>query len=472
MLGFLISFAGAWIPSPWLDEAATAHIISYPFADMAVLWQQTDAVFAPYYVFMSAWVSVTGVTPLWLRMPSLLAVGAGTAAMAAAGRSVGGRRAQLFYAAAFALLPRMTAMGIEARPYALSSMFMAFALLAVVKLRERSSIGYWLLLGASMIGAVGAHLFAALPVVGLVAVALILFRGRSRLALLVTSVVAGLVCLPLALAALPQQSQVSWIGDGGYNIADQALVESWFTSRWNIEPAGSEVALQYVAVAVAGIAALTIALALITGCPLPKDRLLVAAVPPALAVAVLWGISIAHEPMLLGRYFTSSSPFVAMLLAECIMVLRPYAKQILASLLVAGCIVLIVAQRQPYAKIPGYDYSFIASALHDQAENGDGLLIEPGVGSIDSARNAVDLYPQEFDRLVDIAQPERPPLGWVFASDPPVVDIAERAVPPRVWLVTKNEQDSAYAAQLNNLGFRPTSSSSGPAHTVTLWTQP
>lgn len=471
LVGFLISFAGAWVPSPWLDEAATAHIISYPLADMAELWQQTDAVFAPYYIFMDAWVTWTGVTPFWLRMPSLLAVGAGTAAMAAVGRDIGGPKAQLIYAACFALLPRVTAMGIEARPYALSAMFMAFTLLSVVKLRQTSCIPYWLLLGLSMVGAVGAHLFSVLPLVGLLGVAFILLSRKSRLTLLVTSAVAGLVCLPLVLVVLPQKSQLSWIAETSPNTADQALVEAWFTSRWNVHPTGIDVSLHNVAVAVAVVAALTVVIALTVCGPLPKDRLAIAAIPPALTMGVLWGVSLMHEPMLLGRYLTSSVPFFAMLLAECFMLLRPRAKQLMASLLVVGCIFLIAAQRQPYGKIPGYDYSSIASALHDQARSGDGLLIEPGLSPVDAASNAKYLYPQEFNRLVDIAQPRAAPLTHVFAADPPLIDISRRSLPSRIWLVTKIRQDSNYAAQLTGLGFTPTSSSSGPSHVVTLWIQ-
>jgi mannosyltransferase len=470
-LGFLVSFLGSWIPSPWLDEAATAHIISYPIVDMATLWQRTDAVFAPYYLFMNAWVTLTGVTPFWLRAPSLLAVGAGTAAMAAAGHDIGGRKAQLLYAGCFALLPRITAMGLEARPYALSAMFMAFALLVIVKLRRGRSALYWPLLGLSMVGTVGAQLFSVLPLLGLIAVAFIVFPARFRLPLLLTSAMAGISCVPLVIAALPQQSQVSWLADTGYNLADQALVEAWFTSRWNVNPTGIDVHLHVVAVTLSIIAALVISLALITARSLPKDRLAIAAIPPALTLAVLWGLSLAQEPMLLGRYFTSSAPFFAMLLAECLILLRPNARKVMACLLVAGCLFLIVAQRQPYAKIPGNDYSFIASALHEKARDGDGLLIEPGLGPVDAASNAKPLYPREFDRLVDIAEPQKAPLTHVFAADPPIADITQHSLPSRVWLVTKNHENSNYASQLTNLGFTAASSSNGPAHTVTLWTQ-
>lgn len=472
VLGFLISCAGAWVPSPWLDEVATAHISSYPIDEMAVLWQHTDAVFAPYYVFMNVWLTFTGISPFWLRLPSLLAVGAGTAAMAAAGHAVGGPKKQVLYAACFALLPRVTAMGVEARPYALSAMFMAFALLAVVQLRRKNSVWYWLLLGLSMVGTVSAHFFSALGLVGLIAVALVLFPRKSRLALLVVSMMAGVACLPLAIAAIPQQSQVSWIADSTPNLVDQALVEAWFTTRWNVNPSGTEIPLHYIAVALAVLAGLTVAMAVTAGRPLPKDRLAIAAIPPTVAVGILWTISLVQEPMLLGRYLTSSAPFIAMLLAECLVLLRPHVKRLMASLLVVGCVLLIVAQRQPYAKLPANDYSFVASVVHNQARAGDGLLLEPGLGLTDSARGAMATYPQEFNRLVDIVQPQKAPLAFVFPADPPLADITQSVLPSRVWLVTKVQQESNYGDQLRSVGYEPKSSSSGPGHTVTLWTQP
>ena len=473
-MGFLVAFTGSWIPSPWLDEAATAHIISYPISDMAQLWQQTDAVYAPYYVLMHFWVKLTGITPLALRMPSLLAVGVGTAAMAAAGRTMGGHRAQLLYALCFALLPRTAAMGIEARPYAISAMFMAIALLLVVKLRQGTSDFHFVLLGLAMLGAVSAQFFSLLPLVGLMMVAaVILSTRRSRIALLTTATLAGIACLPLGIAAVPQQSQVSWLGDGAYSIADQALVEAWFTSRWGLNPSDGVIPLHYIAVALSVVAGLAVIVALVVGRHLPKQRFALAVIPPAFAVAVLWGVSLVHAPVLLGRYLTSSTPFVAMLIAESLLLLRPYTKPLIASLLVIGCSLLIVSQRQPYAKIPGHDYAFIASALHAKAANGDGLLLEPGLGPVDSARNAIDLYPVEFGRLVDIAQPERPPLSFVFSSDPPVPNLgAMGPLPARIWLVAKSQQDSQYASQLNKLGFKSTSMSSGPLHVVTLWSRP
>lgn len=471
LLGFLVSFLGVWIPSPWLDEAATAHIVGYSLADMTELWRHIDGVFGPYYVAMHFWVKLTEITPFWLRFPSLLAVGVGTAAMAATGRALGGWKAQLAFALCFALLPRTTAMGIEARPYAMSAMFTALALFAVVKLRQGKSAWYWPLLGLSMIGAVSSHLFSALPLVGLLIVAVIVLPNKARIALVITSALAGLACLPLCILGIQQRHQVGWISTAPFNIADQVLVEAWFTSRVDPNPNGAFVPLHYIAVALSILTALTVLIALLAGRrPLPKTRLALAAAPLALVVGVLWGESVLHEPVLMGRYFTSSAPFFAMLVAECLMLLRPHAKQIMASLLAVGCIVLIVSQRQPDAKIPWNDFSFVASTVDAQASGGDGLLIEPSPNPTDTARSAIDLYPQDFSRLVDIAQPQTPPLTHPISVDTPVVDLSTRTpLPPRIWLVTEIRQAGAYATQLTSLGFRPASASSGPGHTVTLW---
>lgn len=474
LLGFLVSFAGSWIPSPWLDEAATAHIINYSVSDMAALWQHIDGVFSPYYLFMHFWVKVTGITPFWLRVPSLLSVGVGTAAMAATGRSTAGWKAQVLYGLCFALLPRTTAMGIEARPYAISAMFTALALLAVVKLHQRRSRWYWPLLGLSIVGAVSAHLFAVLPLIGLILVALIIFPKWGRLGLLATSALAGLACLPLATLGLREQQQVAWIAKAPFSIADQALVEAWFTSRVDPNPNGSFLPLHYVALALSIIAALTVVVALVSGRRrLPTVRLALGLVPPLVAVGLLWGDSVLTAPVLMGRYFTSSAPFIAMLLAECIMLLRPYIKLFVAALLAIGCLVLIVSQREPYAKIPWNDYSFIASTIHGQATTGDGLLMEPDAVPTNTARSAIDLYPRDFAPLVDIAQPQKAALNYPISVDPPIVDLSTRpSLPHRVWLVTALGQKSNYASQLTGLGFKPTSESSGPGHAVALWVRP
>jgi mannosyltransferase len=362
-------------------------------------------------------------------------------------------------------------MAIEARPYAFSAMFTALALFSVVKLHQRKSLWYSLLLGLAMIGAVSAHLFSALPLIGLIIVAFVVLPNGQRLAVAVSSFLAGLACLPLGILGVQQRHQVGWIASAPFNIADQALVEAWFTSRVDPNPNGDFIPLHYIAVALSVLAAATVVAPLLAGRrPLPMTRLALGAIPLVLAVGVLWGQSVLDEPVLMGRYFTSSAPFFAMLLAECILLLRPYVKQIMASLLIVGCLILIVSQRQPHAKIPWNDFSFIAATIDKQSNTGDGLLIEPSPIPTDTARSAIDLYPEDFRGLVDIAQPQTLPLTHPISVDAPLVDLSVQApLPSRIWLVSKVRQDAAYAAQLSSLGYQAASSSSGPGHTVTLW---
>lgn len=480
IIGALICGIGMWIPSPWIDEAATAHITSHSLSEMMNLWRTVDANFAPYYVFMHVWTGLTGVNPFWLRLPSTVAAGVGVAAMASTGRLLGGPRHQVAYAACFALLPRTTAMALEARPYELSAMFTALALLLVAR-QVRALDSRWnpLLLAAAMVGAVGMHLFSALPIIGMVAGTLGWLRPPQRLRLLISSVAAGLLSLPLAIVGRSQQEQIAWLADVEYSLLDQALVESWFTSRWNINPVSAtrspylhDVPLHWVAVVVAGLSLLVIIAGVITARGRNARQLCIASGPLLVAVGGLWLASLVGEPILLGRYLTSASPYFAMLLAECLLRLSRRRRIVAASVLAVGVMILFIAQRQPYAKVWKEDFGYIAATLRTEASPGDGFVMEPAGHPHDSARNAVSLFPASFEPLVDIAQPEPLPLTSLFTPDPPVTDLAgSESLPDRVWVVARNAEGGPYEDQLRALGWEPHEPLEGPGHTVTAWTR-
>lgn len=480
IVGMLVCFAGMWIPSPWIDEAATAHIISYSVPEMTELWQTIDANFAPYYLFMHYWTALTGISPFWLRLPSVIAAGVGITALASAGRLLGGLRYQIAYAACFALLPRTTAMALEARPYEMSAMFTALALLLVVRqFKQLDSRRNPYLLAATMVGAVSMHLFSALPIIGLVLGAIAWLAPRQRLRLLITSFAAGLMCTPLAIIAHSQQVQVSWLAQIKYNIADQALVDSWFTSRWNINPVSSdrspylhEVPLHWLALMLALVSLAVIVAGVVAARRRNRVQLSIACGPLVISVGVLWIASLIGQPILLSRYLTSASPFFAMLLAEGLLWLKGRWQTVAIAVLLVGAVTLIVAQRQPYAKVWKEDFGFIASTISAQASDGDGFVMEPGTDPHNSARNAVALFPGSFEPLIDLAQAEPTPLTGVFTPDPPVADLASLApLPARIWVVNRNEEGGPYEEQLSALGWSIQDSLLGPGHTVTLWTK-
>lgn len=479
IVGLLICGSGMWIPSPWIDEAATAHIISYSVPEMFGLWQTIDANFAPYYLFMHVWTSLTGINPFWLRLPSTIAAGVAVGAMASTGRLLGGRRYQIFYAACFALLPRTTAMAIEARPYELSAMFTALSLLLVVR-QITGLAGRWnpWLLALTMWGAVSMHLFSALPIIGLVGGAIYWLKPRQRRQLLISSVMAALLSLPLAIIGLSQQSQVSWLASVKYKLADQALVDSWFTSRWNINPVKGyespyvhEVPLHWLAVAMAVVALLVIVSGTIAARKRNLMQLTISLTPLVTSVGVLWLASVISEPILLSRYVTSASPFFAMLLAEGFLWLGGRWQLVTAMALIVGSMVLFYAQRQPWTKLWKEDFKFIAMAMDNYATPGDGFVMEPAPSPHESARNAVALFPDSFQPFNDLTQPEPLPLTTVFTPDPPVAELDNLDdLPDRIWVVNRNGAPGPYQEQLAALGWTIEGWQEGPGHTATLWT--
>jgi hypothetical protein len=104
-------------PALWRDEISTWWATTLGPADLSRLLRNVDAVTAPYYIAMKAWVAVAGDSVLALRLPSALAM-TGTAALL----TVLGRR--LFSAGIgttagmlFAVLPAVSRFGQEARGY-------------------------------------------------------------------------------------------------------------------------------------------------------------------------------------------------------------------------------------------------------------------------------------------------------------------------------------------------------------------
>lgn len=484
ILAALLCMVGSWYVSPWLDESATAHIIRYPLNDMQDLFSWIDQVYAPYYYFMHWWVSVFGTTPFTLRLPSVLAVGIGTSAMATSGRIFAQGRGQLPYAVCFALLPRIMAMAIEARPYALAAMFVALGLMFVALIKKRATVLRILGLSLAMALAVYAQMYAVLPIIGLTIVGFIIVKGWRRWFVVMAAFIAGAACLPFGLSCLPQFGQVQWITTVKHDWWDHALIESWAASRTNVNMASYDKAPHTVALVLAGLAVALLLFALISACSRKAEgltarrqgtgRLFLALIPIILTAAVLWVGSITAGDFLLARYFTAAGPFYAMLLAEAIMLLRWKWMRIVPLLMLVCALTLFVFQRRPYAKVTWEDYTLAIQVIKTQAQPGDGLLMEPIPWMPnENFYAAIPCDPETFSKVVNIAQPERPKLDAVFQLDPPVADLAEQpSLPKRIWLGSKpGEKNVDYEKQLWGLGYQPQWEKLGPSrgHKMALW---
>ena len=143
LLGLVISLIGITVPSVWYDEAAS--IISAT-RSWPQLWDEVgsvDAVHALYYALLHVIFDVFGYSPLTLRVPSAIAVGAAAALLVVLVRRFslpgdGQNRLAVLAGVVFCLLPRTTWMGTEGRTYALSATLAI--LLTLVLVRATSAV--------------------------------------------------------------------------------------------------------------------------------------------------------------------------------------------------------------------------------------------------------------------------------------------------------------------------------------------
>ncbi len=191
----------------WRDEHATWHAATMPVAQLREYLSHTDIVFAPYYLFMRAWMAVFGDSVVAMRIPSVLA-------MAAAAGLVGVLGAQLFdgdrwigiaAGTLFAVLPSVSRYSAEARPYPFA---IAFAILTILAVLRR----HWIVLGWAVALTGLCHLLALLIL--LAHVPIVVHDKTSRRPWAVAVGIGLLPVVPIAVLGLGQTHQVDWIESG------------------------------------------------------------------------------------------------------------------------------------------------------------------------------------------------------------------------------------------------------------------
>lgn len=219
LVGALASFAWSWTPSLWTDEAATISAASRSFDELLAMAQTIDAVHATYYGLMHLWLQVVPADAVWLRLPSAVVTGATTAGLLLVGRRLGGTRTGLLAATVFALLPRTTWMGAEARPYAMTALFaLAATGVLVLAVEQQSSakrstrrLGGLLAAYAVLAGlGIALNVYVALLLVGH-ALTLLVHRRVSwsfRGLWLVSGLVATSISAPVVWTAVHQTGQL------------------------------------------------------------------------------------------------------------------------------------------------------------------------------------------------------------------------------------------------------------------------
>lgn len=360
--------AGAARPSLWFDEAATISAATRSVPQLWDLLGHIDAVHGLYYLGMHGWFSIFPATEFWSRFSSCLAIGGAAGGVVVLGRQFGTRTLSVCAGILFAMLPRITWAGIEARSYSwstLAAVWLTVLLICAIR-RDRRSL--WLAYGVLLAVSAVLNIFVVLMVLPhAVAVAILCSRRRTRVRWASATAGAILVLVPFVLWCRSQSFQVGWISHLGLHSVVEVLVRQYFDHS----------------VAFAVLAAAVLGAPLVVRRLRPTDDgvrrlVLVATVWVVAPTAVLLVYSAVAQPLYYPRYLCFTTPAMALLLAVCVVAVarsREWITAVLAVFAVAATPNYLMVQRGPYAK-EGMDFSQVADVISAHSSPGDCLIFD------------------------------------------------------------------------------------------------
>jgi mannosyltransferase len=436
-LATVISAAGASRPSLWFDEGAT--ISASASRSLSELWRllgRIDAVHGLYYLVMHGWFTVFPATEFWSRVPSSLAIGAAAAGVVVFTKQFCPRTTAVCAGAMFAILPRVTWAGVEARSYAFSAAAAVWLTVLLVVSVRRNRPWLWLLYALGLALSVLLNIYQVLLVPAYAAMLPLTTRRRSAAVwwTLTSAVVVGALT-PFMLFAHGQRYQVSWIFPiNWHNVIDVAQHQYFDNS---------------VPFAVLAAAVIAVAIALrVSGKRRPAAQtralLLICAAWMAIPTAVSLIYSAISEPMYYARYLFFTAPAMAVVLAVCVVTIttKPWAVTgVLIVFAVAAFPNYLLSQRGPYAK-EGWDYSQVADVVTAHATPGDCILVDNTVfwapGPI---RALLATRPNAFKPLVDVGRGARgPDRGWLWDGHVAVWLVTDKLRKcTTVWTITNHD---------------------------------
>jgi mannosyltransferase len=396
----VVCAAGAARPSLWFDEAAT---ISASTRSVPELWQlvhNIDAVHGLYYLVMHGWFTIVPATEFWSRLSSCLAVGAAAAGVVVLGKQFSTRTVAVCAGVVFAILPRMTWAGIEARSYALTAAAAVWFTVLVVAAARRNVAALWPIYGLALMLSTLLNLFVVLMVVAHAVVVAVVADNRSTVGRwAATSAVVLVILAPFIAFCRSQIAQVRWISPPSPHTVVDIAKEQYFD--------------QSVPFAVLAGAVLAAPLVLQRLRPMDvgsRQLAVIAAAWIAMPTAVLLIYSVWLEPIYYPRYLCYTSPAMALLLAVCIVAVARSRERVTAALAMfalAATPNYLLTQRGPYAK-EGMDFSHVADVISAHASPGDCLIMDntttwaPGpIRPLTAAR------PGAYEKLIDPGRGQR-----------------------------------------------------------------
>jgi mannosyltransferase len=432
-----VSAAGAARPSFWYDEAATVSAATRSLPDLFRLLGNVDAVHGLYYLVMKAWFAVFPATEFWSRAPSALAVGIAAAGVVVLTRQFTGRTAAICAGVAFAILPRTTWAGMEARSYAfqvlLSVWLTVLFVVAVRGDRPRTWMQYGGVLGLAAV----LNMYLVLLVVVYGAFLWMLNRSRFNAVWWAATTAGALLAVtPLILLSLSQIAQISWVLPLRARTWQDVFSDQYFDD----------------AIPFSVAAGVVIALAVLlqsrsnTRWDEGTRRLVLMCVAwMVLPTALLLIVSAFGRHMYTPRYLYFTTPAMAIVLGICVVTIArgPWRSAgVFALLALAALPNYLQVQRGPYGK-EGMDYSQVADLIGATAQPGDCLLLDNTVRWLTLPIRALTAArPAAYEKLLDPGRGESRNEGGELWDAPRLIfDVADKVNDCKVlWTVSRRDR--------------------------------
>ncbi|WP_104084153.1 glycosyltransferase family 39 protein [Cryobacterium sp. Y11] len=436
LVAFVVSVAWSWQPSHWGDEAASVMSAERSIASLFGMLGNIDAVHGAYYLFLHGWIDLFGATELSTRLPSAIAIGVAAAGTVVLAEKFVPRRVSVGAGLIFAILPRVTYMGSEARSAAIATaMGVWLTVLLVHAVRSRTAShrrqialwgGYAVLLAAGMY--VFLYLALLLPVhaVAVLALArqhplrqptaqlwqsLVFWLGASMLGLL--------LAVPILLTGAAQREQIAFIGRRPRVTVLEAAVMQWFDTVPVAIMAWSLIIVAILAVFLrrrgthrrAGLPSRSALCIFVAWMVLPSGILLI-------------GTALV-TPMYSLRYLSICAPAVGIVIAVGVSALaNNWLRAVSIALIVAAILPAYAVQRGDYGKNEGSDWRQAAAVLAAAARPGDGVVFDQSVRPSRIPRLAMHLYPAAFAGLQDVTLTRSyGDTAWLWDEVAPLTDV-------------------------------------------------
>lgn len=465
LVSLVISLAGSWVPSYWSDEVATLRAVRLSWRELFAFIEHKDAVHVTYYSLLKLWVGMFGESELATRSLSALAVGAAAAGLVILVTSLTSLKVAVMAGVIFAVLPRTTFMGIEARSFALSAAVAVWSTI-VLLVAARTRDWHWWGLYAVIVAA-GTYLFLYSVLILAVHIVFLLldFRARRVLAAWLFAASGAVVAaLPILVVSVQQKEQIAWLSDLPVVTIWTIFAQPAFDSSWPVA-----------ALAWCALFVLAYRCRRIWSGP-QGSAFRIAASWFSVPLVLLLTADALVGPLYNARYLSFTAPAAAVLLAIAFTL---SARAIVAWVLVGGLVLAsaptYISQRGPFAKDGGSDLSQIADYIHSNAAQSDGIFLQDTGKSTLRPRLALYAYPAAFTRTEDIAFAAPFTTTGTFSDETRSLDEIESKLVglDRIWVVTAGSKGTDAARKINAhfhaMGFSDTNSHTTNRSVIALY---